>query len=281
MIVKDKAFSSIDFVGQCLVDEKRVSAFKKVINKVVKKNDVVLDLGTGSGIMALLAARAGAKKVYAIELDPFVAEIAMKAIKVNKLDRVVDVVVNDVRKLNLPNAKKINVVISEMITTAMVDEPQIKAINNLHDKKLIDDSTLFLPCRQVTHISLVCANFSIFGFKIPMALHLWKWHKWSNLNVVKMTDKLLLNSISFNKKNNEKFETTLTFKAKNSGRINGIHLTSKTFLTDEIFLEDTEALNAPMFVPIKEKLVKKRQNLKLKISYLFGRGYGYFKAEII
>ena len=33
----DKAFSSIDFVSQCLVDKKRTLAFKKVINKIVKK----------------------------------------------------------------------------------------------------------------------------------------------------------------------------------------------------------------------------------------------------
>ena len=52
MTEEDKAFSSVDFVGQCLVDEERTLSFQKAINKVVKKNHIVLDIGTGSGIQA-------------------------------------------------------------------------------------------------------------------------------------------------------------------------------------------------------------------------------------
>lgn len=50
-----------------LGDTKRKSAFVNAIRKVVTSDDVVLDLGTGSGILAIAAAQAGAKKVYALE----------------------------------------------------------------------------------------------------------------------------------------------------------------------------------------------------------------------
>lgn len=278
---EDKAFSPIDFVGQCLVDGERIFSFRKAINKVVKQNDTVLDLGTGSGIMALLAARAGAKKIFAIEFDFFVAEIAERAIKANNLKEKINLLINDARSYNFPQKIKFDVVISEMLTTGMVDESQVQVINNLHEKKLIDDSTIFLPSRHDTYISLVNANFKMFGLKIPMILHLWKWHKWSNFKISKIADKLILNSIYFNKKNNEKFKTTIFFEAKKTGIINSLYLTSRTFLTDKIFLDDTEALNAPMLVPIPEKFVKKGQKIKLKISYIFGGGYRNFNAKFV
>lgn len=279
MIEEDKAFSSIDFVGQCLVDEERTLAFQKAINKVVKKNDIVLDLGTGSGIMALSAARAGAKKIFAIEFDSFVAKVARKIVKANNLKRKINLRINDARSYHFPENNKFNIVISEMLTTGMVDEPQIQAINNLHLNNLVDDSTIFLPSKHDTYISLVNADFTIFGFKIPMILHLWKWHKWNNLKLSNMTDKLILNSIYFNKKNEEKFGTTIDFEIKKSGTINGLYLTSRTFLTDKIFLDDTEALNAPMLVPIQKKIVRKGQKLKLRINYVFGGGYGNFSTQ--
>lgn len=278
---EDKAFSSIDFVGQCLVDEERTLYFQKAINRVVKKNDIVLDLGTGSGIMAILAARAGAKKIFAIEFDSFVAKIAEKAIKANNFKEKINLLVNNARIYHFPQKIKFNVVISEMLTTGMVDESQIQVINNLHNKKMVDNLTVFLPSRHDTYISLVNANFMMFGLKISMILHLWKWHKWINLKIVKMTDKLILNSIYFNKNNNEKFDAIIIFEVKRTGKINSLYLTSRTFLTNKIFLNDTEALNAPMLVPIQEKSVKRGQKIKLRISYAFGGGYEKFNARFV
>ena len=52
-----------------LLDRDRVAVFKEAIEKTVKPNDVVYDLGTGSGILAMIASRI-TKKVYAVELDP-------------------------------------------------------------------------------------------------------------------------------------------------------------------------------------------------------------------
>jgi predicted RNA methylase len=281
MTDEDKAFSSIDFVGQCLVDEKRTTAFQKVINKIITKDSVVLDMGTGSGIMALSAAATGARKVYAVEFDPFVAEIPKRLIKLNNLEDKISVLINDARKIDFPEKIKFDVVISEMLTTGIVDEFQVQAINNLHDKKLVDSSTIFLPQRHDTFISLVNANFTMFGLKMPMILHLWNWHKWKNFKIKHLTNSALLNSIKFNQKNNEDFETTIIFDVKKDGIINSLYLTSRTFLTDKIHIKDTEALNAPMLIPTAERLVKRGQTLKLKINYTFGNGYKNFNALFI
>ena len=216
-----------------------------------------------------------------MEFDPFVAEIPKRLIKLNNLEDKISVLINDARKIDFPEKIKFDVVISEMLTTGIVDEFQVQAINNLHDKKLVDSSTIFLPQRHDTFISLVNANFTMFGLKMPMILHLWNWHKWKNFKIKHLTNSALLNSIKFNQKNNEDFETTIIFDVKKDGIINSLYLTSRTFLTDKIHIKDTEALNAPMLIPTAERLVKRGQTLKLKINYTFGNGYKNFNALFI
>ena len=51
---------------------------------------VVMDVGTGTGILAMFAAKAGAKKVYAVEASA-IASTAKELVKANGLDQVVEV----------------------------------------------------------------------------------------------------------------------------------------------------------------------------------------------
>src|SRR5438552_2508186 len=59
--------SILDQHRALLADSVRTNAFAEAIARVVRPGDVVLDLGSGSGVLAILAARAGARKVFAIE----------------------------------------------------------------------------------------------------------------------------------------------------------------------------------------------------------------------
>jgi SAM-dependent methyltransferase len=55
-----------------LSDLTRVSLFRRAINSVVKPGDVVLDLACGTGVLGLLAIKAGAAKVYQVDLSPMI-----------------------------------------------------------------------------------------------------------------------------------------------------------------------------------------------------------------
>jgi predicted RNA methylase len=50
-----------------LQDESRTNAFREAIRRCVTLDSVVLDLGTGSGILSFFAAEAGARRVFAVD----------------------------------------------------------------------------------------------------------------------------------------------------------------------------------------------------------------------
>src|SRR5438105_13764263 len=58
---------SIKGYGAMVADGFRTDAYCEALRRAVKPGSTVLDIGTGTGIFALLACRFGARKVYAIE----------------------------------------------------------------------------------------------------------------------------------------------------------------------------------------------------------------------
>jgi len=58
---------SIADYGLMIADQVRMNAYVEAVKRSVKPGSVVIDLGAGTGIFALLACRLGARKVYAIE----------------------------------------------------------------------------------------------------------------------------------------------------------------------------------------------------------------------
>jgi protein arginine N-methyltransferase 1 len=64
--------SILDEHRQYLSDVPRLGAYRRAISEIVKPGDVVLDLGAGTGIMGLLACRAGAARVYSIEAESMI-----------------------------------------------------------------------------------------------------------------------------------------------------------------------------------------------------------------
>ena len=100
-----------------LKDEVRIKFFNDAIKEKVTEDDTVLDVGTGTGILAMLAAKAGAKKVVGIDSSNII-NLAKKAAKKTKLKNV-EFIRCDLRDLNI---EKADVIICELIGMYITDE---------------------------------------------------------------------------------------------------------------------------------------------------------------
>ena len=82
------AISSFDFHHSMLADELRTTSFLSAIKSSVKPGDVVVDIGTGTGVLSVFAAKAGASRVYAIEREPII-EVARDIASRNGLSDII------------------------------------------------------------------------------------------------------------------------------------------------------------------------------------------------
>ena len=276
----DKAFSSVDIVSQCLVDTARTGLFQKAISEKVKEGDKVIEVGTGSGIMSLFAAKAGARKVISLEFDSFISKIATGVIKANNYQDIVEVRTANGNNYEFEPGLKFDVVIMEMLTTGMVDEHQISAINNLHRRRVINGKTIFIPYKQDTFATLGNFNFNCYGFNVLFIRHLWKFQEPETKQFRALTNKVILSSIDFSSINPEKFENTLSFIAREDGVVNCVHLSSISHLAKDLTLIDTNSINGPVVIPIESLSVKTGQEIILSICYTFGMGYENVKITI-
>lgn len=104
----DQASIHIDMLN----DRGRTKAFIKAIQQTVKAGDVVVDLGTGTGVLAIAAAKAGARKVYAIEAGA-VRQQATAVIKENGFEDQITVIPGWSTQVTLP--EQADVVIGELL----------------------------------------------------------------------------------------------------------------------------------------------------------------------
>lgn len=82
---------ALNIHGAMIADKTRNNALNSAIKAIVKAGDVVIDIGTGTGLLAMLAARMGARRVYALECSA-IANAAKQLVNLNHLSDVITVI---------------------------------------------------------------------------------------------------------------------------------------------------------------------------------------------
>ncbi len=117
----------LDYHQRLIADPHRMVAYQRAIERVVKPGMVVLDAGAGTGVLAMMAARAGAAKVYAVESMP-VADLARRLVIANGLEGTVEVVQADLRTL-APMAE-VDLIVSDCLGRFLIDDQMVEAMDH-------------------------------------------------------------------------------------------------------------------------------------------------------
>ncbi len=127
-------------------DESRHAAYEQALAKVVTPASVVLEIGTGSGILAMLAARSGASHVYTCESDPMLAETAREIIARNGLSEKITVIAKASQELRIGRdlPVKANVLLSEILGDTVFSE-DLLAITADARKRLLTPEAALIP----------------------------------------------------------------------------------------------------------------------------------------
>jgi ribosomal protein L11 methyltransferase len=92
----------------------------RLLQSVVRPDDRVADLGAGSAVLAIAAAKLGASRVVAIELDPEAIENAEENVRRNGVEARVSVVEGDAASL-LPLVAPVRVVTANIISSVLLE----------------------------------------------------------------------------------------------------------------------------------------------------------------
>jgi protein arginine N-methyltransferase 1 len=113
---------------QLIDDPVRLGAFQRAIGAVVRPGDVVADVGCGLGTYALFAARAGARRVFAVDDSPIV-EVAREVVRANRCEDTVEIVAGYSTAVTPP--EPCDVVLFEDYSATLVSPHQARVVHDL------------------------------------------------------------------------------------------------------------------------------------------------------
>ncbi len=140
--MNDTNFAGISQHEEMLSDSVRVDAYHRGIHRNVAPGDVVVDLGTGTGLLAFMASRAGAAKVYAVEHSDFI-EVAREIGRQNGFANIEFVQANS-RDFTPP--EPVDVVVHEQMGDELFNENLLDNLLDARDRLLAPGGRL-LPSR--------------------------------------------------------------------------------------------------------------------------------------
>lgn len=125
-----------------LADKVRVDAYYNAILKYVKEGDVVIDLGTGTGILSFFASSRKPMKIYALEHSDII-ETAKVVANQNGMENIEFIKIHS-KAFSI--STKVDVILHEQIGDYLFDENMVENIIDLRDR-LLDKNGKIIPSK--------------------------------------------------------------------------------------------------------------------------------------
>ena len=238
-------FSDIEMHLWMLRDDARAEAYEQALIRAIRPGDVVVDVGAGTGLLSMMACRAGAARVYALE-ETGIIDLARTIVRQNGYaDRIVLMRGNSAR-IGLP--ERADVVVSETIGSMVFSEGILETLHDARERFLKPGGVL-IPGRvrimvapvENWHEGIGLLEKPVRGFDYRAAAGLFNSH---DILPAKMMDgtHLLdeprkLYAIDFRTgAPMTDFERTVEFTARRDGVVHGLLATWRAWLHDDVEL---------------------------------------------
>jgi type I protein arginine methyltransferase len=142
---------SLAHFGSMISDEIRMQAYLKAMKKAIRPGSIVLDIGTGTGIMAFFALKFGAKFVYAIEPNNLI-HIAEEMAQANGFSSKVKFIKDFSTNVTLD--EKVDVVVSDLRSALPFLEMHIPSIADAR-ARFLKPAGVLIPLRDTLWVSVV------------------------------------------------------------------------------------------------------------------------------
>ncbi len=156
-------------------DRVRNDAYNRAIRKAVGPQSLVFEIGTGAGLLAMMAARAGAKHVITTELVPHIAETAREIVAQNGFGSQITVLCKSSQNCRVGEdlPEKADVLITETFDAGFLGEDAVPSIQHAR-QHLLKPGGKILPRAGTVYGALLesrklweeCAVDSAAGFDL-------------------------------------------------------------------------------------------------------------------
>lgn len=244
-----------------LLDAERNNAYDAAIKKAVNakkqarsdKNVHCIDMGAGSGLLSMMAARAGADYVYAAEMNSHMCDVAEECTIMNGfLDKIL-VLDRDVRRMDVlrkpdgtaPELQRpVDLAVFEVFDSGLIGEGILHILAAAKAKLLMPDAYL-VPCSADVYAQPIQLRVnSVKGLDVQQA-NRWRWRSdyegvelGKDKSWVPLADPIKVFSFDFYdiEKCVMENENTLNFSVDKQGKCNAVAMWFKLHLDDEIML---------------------------------------------
>ncbi|WP_374306856.1 tetratricopeptide repeat protein [Dongia sp.] len=143
-------------------DDERNIAYNLALERAIRPGDLVLEIGTGSGIVSMMAARAGAGQVVTCEVLPVMADAAREIVARNGFADRINVITKKSTQLRLGEdlPEKADLFVSELINVGMLAPNMLPIIRHARENLVKPEGRIVPEAATVYGVLLECEHLA-------------------------------------------------------------------------------------------------------------------------